>query len=99
MDMDKINIQESGLEDGKKGMNYGLKALFARSKDMAELYSQPARLFPRNVGCTGGKNDFMAGLDNERVELLAMFFNTSWNVRDTTGAGDKNFHDISIKGR
>jgi hypothetical protein len=99
MDMDKINIQEPGLEDGKKGMDYGLKALFARSKDMAEFYSLPARLFPGNVGCAGSKDDFMAGFDNERIQLLAMFFNTSGNVWDTTGACDKNFHDISTRER
>ena len=80
-------------------MNYSLKALFARSKDMAEFYSLPARLFRGNVGCTGGKDDFMAGFDNERIQLLAMFFNTSGDVWDTTGAGDKDFHVISTRGR
>jgi hypothetical protein len=96
MDMNKINAQKTGLDYGKKGVEYGLNALLTQGKDMAELYSLPMRFFLGNVRCAGGKYDFMAGFDNEWIKLLTMFFNSAGNVGDTTGSSNKNFHDVSL---
>ncbi len=92
MDMYNIRMFPPSPDNCKKGMNNGFNTFIVWGKDMTQLDTLPLFLIILDVWCASSQDDFMARGNNTWIQFLTVLFNTARNVRNTSGAGYKYFH-------
>ncbi len=91
MNVHHIRAEYSRFEKGDKGVYYSLKTLNPWGITFDQLNPLPVINLLGDIRVPCAKNNLMPFGSDTREELLAVFFNSAWDVGNASCACNKNF--------